>query len=107
MNADGSGLHAVVEGGGTNTYPSWSPDGSTLLFTSTRTGQPNLYRVDLATGDITPVTALNVAHQGAYSPDGSKIVYVGDEGVWRLYVLDVGTNEAQALDEAVYAQRPA
>jgi TolB protein len=35
---------------GIDTEPSWLPDGSALVFTSDRAGQPQIYQVDMATG---------------------------------------------------------
>lgn len=41
-NADGSGLMQLTDTEGGNKYPSWSPDGSQILFVSTRNGWPTL-----------------------------------------------------------------
>jgi Tol biopolymer transport system component len=41
-NADGSGLTQLTDTEGSNKYPSWSPDGSQILFVSTRNGWPTL-----------------------------------------------------------------
>ncbi|TMQ66673.1 MAG: hypothetical protein E6K79_01775 [Candidatus Eisenbacteria bacterium] len=43
---------------GTNISPQWSPDGRSLLFVSDRTGIPNIYRIDLATGESVRLTDL-------------------------------------------------
>ena len=41
-NADGSGLTQLTDTEGGNKYPAWSPDGSQILFVSTRNGWPTL-----------------------------------------------------------------
>jgi TolB protein len=41
-NAQGSGLTQLTDTEGGNKYPSWSPDGSQILFVSTRNGWPTL-----------------------------------------------------------------
>lgn len=41
-SADGSGLTQLTDTAGSNKYPSWSPDGSKILFVSTRNGWPTL-----------------------------------------------------------------
>ncbi len=41
-NADGNGLTQLTDTEGSNKYPSWSPDGSQILFVSTRDGWPTL-----------------------------------------------------------------
>src|SRR5262249_28151183 len=43
---------------GKNINPQWTPDGSALLFISERDGIPNLYRISVASGDISQVTRI-------------------------------------------------
>ena len=43
----GTGRRRLVEGGGINTYPAWSPDGRRIVFTSDRAGNPQLYLPEL------------------------------------------------------------
>lgn len=59
--------------------PSFSPDGQSVLFTSTRTGQKQLFRVQLATGRVTQLTRGPRSHEyGVFSPDGSKIALLSN-----------------------------
>jgi len=56
----------------------WSPDGKRLLFVSNRNASAsrlNLYELDLAGGTPRQIT-FDGGRDGAYSPDGSRIVYV-------------------------------
>lgn len=71
--------------------PAWSPDGKFLYLTSDRTGIPNVYAFELATGALFQVT--NVV-MGAYmpepSPDGRTLVYAGyTSRGFDLYALPV------------------
>ncbi len=53
-----------------------SPDGKTMLFTSTRNGDLDLYLMDLATGETKQITnALGYDGGAWFSRDGSKIVW--------------------------------
>ncbi len=53
-----------------------SPDGKTMLFTSTRDGDIELYTMDLKTGSTKRITyALGYDGGAWFSPDGSKIIW--------------------------------
>jgi Tol biopolymer transport system component/imidazolonepropionase-like amidohydrolase len=70
------------------TDPAWSPDGSSLLFSSDRDGFMNIWVRDLATGVDRQITHGKIATmQGAWSPDGSRIAYSDPEG--QIQLVDV------------------
>jgi Tol biopolymer transport system component len=53
-----------------------SPDGKTMLFTSTRDGDIDLYTMHLKSGKITRITSELGYDGGAwFSPDGTKIIW--------------------------------
>ncbi|MEX1247665.1 MAG: DPP IV N-terminal domain-containing protein [Anaerolineales bacterium] len=85
INADGSGQRVLTPGGNYDDYfPSVSPDGSSVLFVSNRTGRYQVYEVDVASGDVIPLTdlATDSAHAPEASPDNSHIVfYATHDGV--------------------------
>ena len=53
-----------------------SPDGKTMLFTSTRDGDIDLYTMHLKSGKITRITS-DLGYDGGawFSPDGAKIIW--------------------------------
>jgi len=82
------GRLTITDGFGINASPAWSPDGRWLLFSSDRTGVPNIYAADVA--ELTRATATGVrvgqslrqvtnvltgAFQPDVSPDGRWIAY--------------------------------
>jgi hypothetical protein len=58
--------------------PSWTPDGRYLVWSSDRTGVPNIYAYDLRSKKTWQVTnVLFGAFMPEVSPDGRTLVYVG------------------------------
>ncbi len=45
MEADGSGKRAVTSNGAINLFPSWSPDSRALLYTSYKSGSPDVWTI--------------------------------------------------------------
>jgi TolB protein len=83
MNADGSDAHKVTTGDGntSDAEPSWSPDGTKLAFSSSRSGDGwHLFIVDLATGAITRLTS-GWGVSPAWSPDGTRIAYADGNAI--------------------------
>ncbi|HEY9166830.1 MAG TPA: biopolymer transporter Tol [Candidatus Kryptonia bacterium] len=63
-------------GMGEETYPVAAPDGKHLYYVSDRTGIANLYCMDLATGESSPVTnSISGIYQFSISKDGSKLAF--------------------------------
>jgi tricorn protease len=82
---------------------SWSPEGKSLLFTSDRTGNNDLFVIASAsakdlyhtfTYHLRPLTAsAEEEHSGIFSPDGQKIAYI--EGNGNLVLVDKEGNDKQ------------
>lgn len=74
--ADGSDPEVLVGGEGYDAEATVSPDGRYVVFTSTRSGDLELWRLDLQTGDLLQLTdALGYDGGAFFSPDGSRIVW--------------------------------
>jgi TolB protein len=83
VRADGSGLKMLAKGSGVLDHPSWSPDGSRLVYIVSRAGDPGasgVFWVMNADGSgkkrLTKVSAG--AADPAWSPDGRQIAFSGD-----------------------------
>lgn len=77
INEDGTG-QTILTDGNDDRDPSWSPDGSQIVFSGSRVGGVNIIRMNangtgqvLLTNTVSPV--LNM--QPAWSPDGTKIAF--------------------------------
>ena len=44
--------------GGTNLSPAWSPDGTKLAFSSSRSGDPEIYTVDASGANLKRLTIV-------------------------------------------------
>lgn len=68
----------ITNSGKRDAHPRWSPDGTKLLFESTRGGSQQLYVLDLtAGGEAKPITHISTdASSGIWSPDGSHVAFV-------------------------------
>jgi dipeptidyl aminopeptidase/acylaminoacyl peptidase len=77
INRDGSGTRQLTYSSKSDSHPRWSPDGTMILFESTRDGSSQLYILDLVHGgEPRKITDISTgASQGLWSPDGSQIVF--------------------------------
>jgi len=72
----GSVVAQVTDDRAVDMTPGWSPDGRYVLFSSDRTGIPNLYAYDTQGGRLMQVTSvLTGAFQPDVSPDGRWIAF--------------------------------
>ena len=57
--------------------PSWMPDGKTIVFTSYRSGHPNLFKMDENSGEMTQLTDVEGFGGFAACPakDGQRVFY--------------------------------
>ncbi len=79
MNADGTGYRRLTtEDGVRHFYPSLSPDGRKVLYSSFR--ESNVYEIysyDLENGDVDRLTnRIGVLNAPEYSPDGQSITFM-------------------------------
>jgi dipeptidyl aminopeptidase/acylaminoacyl peptidase len=65
-------------------HPRWSPDGKHILFESTRSGNTQLWIIDIAGGEARQLTTIATeANTAIWSPDGNHIAFVS--AVWPEY----------------------
>ncbi len=118
MDKNGGNQHAVTHLGGFATFPDYSPDGSKIVFDGDEGADANdeIYVVNARTGGgLTALTSCAAYGPGcfndypAYSPDGTKIVWIhaddvdadgnaGNEQVWVMAAN--GSNKTQLTFDA-------
>jgi len=73
---DGSDLRQLTDNGAYNAEATVSPDGKTIIFTSTRDADIDLYTMDVNGGNVRRITSRIGYDGGAFfSPDGTRIVW--------------------------------
>jgi Tol biopolymer transport system component len=91
-------------------YPSFSPDGSRIVYMSQRDGQRDLYIMDLEGQDILQLTDSEAYdYEPAWSPDGERIAFVSRRtGKSQIFIMDAdGSNVVQLTDSDYLDWRPA
>ena len=103
-NPDGSDVQMLIGGEGYDAEATVSPDGKYIVFTSTRSGDLELWRYEIATGDLLQLTDELGYDGGAFfSMDSQKIVWrasrpAGEEAEVYTSLLAEGVVEPKALD---------
>ena len=71
--------------------PSWSPDGSAIVFSASQGENLDLYKINLDGSELTPLTQTNYNEKHpAISPDGSKLVFSSNQaGTYDLFLVEI------------------
>lgn len=78
-----------------------SPDGATVLFTSDRSGNFDIWSVPLAGGEPAPLAVSPLEdHQAQVSPDGSRVAFTSNRtGSYDVWVMPAAGGEPRRLTE--------
>jgi TolB protein len=81
MEADGSNPRPVTNNSSINLFPSWSPDGDSLLYTSYRNGQPQVWRISRGARTNGQLLRDGIPKlRGVWGPDNAGILLVIAQG---------------------------
>ena len=92
-------------------HPSWSPDGTKIVFTKNPGGGTEIYTMLADGSDITRLTNVSGSDgQASWSPDGNKIAFISNRhwsGVWDIYVMDYdGSNQVNITNNPANDSSP-
>jgi TolB protein len=94
---------------GTNLSPAWAPNGNDLAYSSSRTGDPELWISDANGSLARRVTSFRGPDVSpVYNPKtGSQIAWIsGRTGLPQLYIMDTDGSGIQRLTDGGYASSP-
>lgn len=90
-DSDGQGLVQLTRDGKIGLAPKWGPDGNTIVYTSYLKGYPDVYSIDLGTGDRKRLAGYPGLNTGAdISPNGREMALIlSKDGNPELYVKNL------------------
>jgi TolB protein len=95
--------------GGTNLSPAWAPNGKDLAYSSSRTGDPEIWISDGSGGGAHRVTSFRGPDVSpVFNPKtGAQIAWIsGRTGLPQLYIMDTDGSAVQRMTDGGYATSP-
>ncbi len=97
-------------GGGTNLSPAWAPSGKELAYSSSRTGDPEIWISDVNGGLSRRITSFRGPDVSpVFNPrSGSQIAWISarSTGLPQLYIMDTDGSAVTRLTDGGYASSP-
>ncbi|GAB1513431.1 amidohydrolase family protein [Actinophytocola sp. KF-1] len=91
----------LVADGYFNSDPDFAPDGRSIVYSSDRAGDADLWVRDLASGAERRITGLSGAQLAPrFSPDGGRIAYCDQDGV--VWVLDLASGTPEQVTPTLF-----
>ena len=107
--AEGAELERLTEAPGYDAEGSISPDGTTLVFCSERSGDLEIWTKHLESGELRRIS-FSAGYDGGpfFSPDGTKIIWRADPGAqdgnFQLFIADLTKADPKHADRVHVTQ---
>lgn len=110
MRLDSKLVHRLTNNNAIDTEPFWSKDGRSIYFTSDRSGSPQIYKINVATGSTERVTSTgNYNANPKLSADDGMLVMVHRQDGYRNFVIatqNLVTNRVSILSNTNLDESP-
>ncbi len=107
LSGMGGGKPTQLTQGGTNAYPSVSPDGRYIVYGSTSSHQPHIWRIDFDGGNPTQLTFGEGEYHPQCHPDGVSVYFLEEtSGGYALFKVPLLGGETVLVSERTLANRP-
>ena len=111
INSNGSNPKQITFGEGSHTNPSWSPDGSAIVFDTNIDGDSEIWLITninrVLSGEQPQARKLTNNRwddkNPKWSPDGSTIIYQSNgKGSWDIYEMEADGGNPKPLIDTIY-----
>ncbi|MCG8608578.1 serine/threonine-protein kinase, partial [bacterium] len=75
----------ITQAIGLERYPTWSPDGTRIAYTSNQTGQQEIWMKQLSGGEPINMTKDRAGWWPSWSPDGSQIAFISWQAGFKIF----------------------
>jgi WD40 repeat protein len=105
--AGAAAYHWLARGNSVDRQPQYSPDGKRIVFSSTRSGNIDVWQIEVENGTISRLTdGPGTEYDPGFTPDGKKIIYTSDRsGHDEIYLAEAdGSGVSKVTDDGVDAE---
>lgn len=102
LNLGSGQVSQLTSGAGNNTEPSWTPEGN-ILFTSDRSGSPQVYQMSSSGGGASLIGAGGRSYSGQMSSDGKTLVMISGDNIIKR---DLSSGKTEVLSSTFLDESP-
>ena len=106
MDPDGSNVVRLTNSAGEDHAPSWSPNGTIVVFDRTTDAGSDMYSINAGGTGERQLTTTGVASVGTWSPDGSRIAFTqsnGPNGQMDIFTMNADGSNVVNVTNALLA----